>query len=397
MMETTTQMDTIASRLGITGAHRRGALVRRILWWAAIAAIVAGVAVVARQHARPAPPHYRTEPVSFRSITVTINATGKLQPTHQIEVGSEQSGIVKSVEVDNNDRVVAGQVLARIDPTKLEAQTKQVTASLGAAQARLLQAGATLDEATAQLARLERVHDESNGRVPAQYELDSQRAAVKRARADRASAQASVDQAVATLDTYKTDLSKLVIRSPISGLVLSRAIDPGQTVAAAFQTPVLFTIAENLTQMELALDVDEADIGSVNAGQDATFTVDAYPDRTFKAKVLEVRFAPQTVNGVVTYKTVLRVDNSDLALRPGMTANADLVVRQLAHVLSVPSAALRIALGDASAPGPRVWTLQGDRPVAVPVTTGAADGTNTEIRSGQLADGQPVVVDTGAR
>lgn len=389
---------TVAARLGITPGRRRAASLRRLAGWVIAIGAVVAIGLAIRARLRTPPPHYATQAVGRGDLAVTISATGKLEPTHQVEVGSEQSGIVASVAVDNNDRVVAGQELARIDPTKLEAQTRQAQAALDVAKAQLRQADATLDEERAKLDRLERVHAESNGRVPSVQELESQRAATARADGERARAKASVEQASATLAASKTDLSKLVIRSPIHGVVLSRAIDPGQTVAAAFQAPVLFTIAESLAHMELELDVDEADIGAVAVGQDATFTVDAYPERSFRGTVAEVRFAPETVNGVVTYKTVLRVDNTDLALRPGMTANADLVVQRVTGVVTVPSAALRVEIPGKAAAAPaagsnQVWVLRQGTPVAVPVVTGATDGASTEIRSGELAAGDPVVVD----
>jgi len=369
-------------------------------------------------------PQYVTEPVKRGDLIVIVSATGTLAPTNQVDVGSELSGIIKTVEVDYDDRVRVGQVLARLDTTKLDAQTMQSRAALEAAQAKLQQTQATAEEARAQLARLEQVHQASKGRVPSAQELDAQRAAMKRAEADQANAAASVSQARATLDAIQTDLAKMVIRSPINGVVLTRDIDPGQTVAASFQAPVLFTIAEDLTKMELEVDVDEADVGKVRAGQEATFTVDAYPERVFTARVDAVRFASQTVSGVVTYKTILKVDNPDLLLRPGMTATADVVVQKVTDAVLVPNAALRFvpasetaasapsgggflsrlmprpprppaAGADARADGKqRIWVLRSGSPVAVPIVMGTTDGLHTEVLEGDLQLNDAVIVDT---
>jgi len=420
---------SIAEQLGVSKSKRRRAHLRRFLIWGGLAIVVAGAIALWLRSRGGDGPRYVTQPVQRGDLTASISATGTLAPTNQVDVGSELSGILKTVEVDYDDRVTKGQVLARLDTTKLETQTRQVQAALEAARAKVRQTDATVDETRAQLARLEAVHAASKGRVPSAQELDAQRALVKRAESDRASARAAVSQAQAAVETNRTDLAKMVIRSPINGVVLVRSVDPGQTVAASFQAPVLFTIAEDLTKMDLELDIDEADIGQVKRAQAATFTVDAYPDRVFTATVAEVRFASETVEGVVTYKTVLHVENTDLSLRPGMTANADLVVQQVTHALLVPNAALRFvpereqpqpASGDGSIiskliPRPprgqqraaeepetrsqRVWVLRGEQAVAVPVVIGMTDGSMTEVRGGELKPGEAVILDTakGAR
>jgi HlyD family secretion protein len=236
-----------------------------------------------------------------------------------------------------------------------------------------------------------------------------------------ASAKAQVAVAQATLETHETDLAKAEIRSPVDGLVLQRQIEPGQTVAASLQAPVLFTLAEDLTHMELHVAVDEADVGKIGEGQSAVFTVDAYPDRSFPASITQVRFAPQTIEGVVTYETVLQVNNSDLALRPGMTATAVITVQQLHDVLLVPNAALRFnppvtkttrrsggslfstlfrrprpakrRAEDAATSSQKVWILRNNQPVMVPVKTGASDGKLTELRNTDLKAGDEVIVD----
>jgi HlyD family secretion protein len=366
-------------------------------------------------------PVYITQPAKRGDLTVTVTATGTLAPTNQVDVGIEVSGTVKSVLVNFNDKVTVGEPLARIDPTKLEAQLRQTTAALAVAKAKVLQIQSTVQEAQNQLARLEAVHKMSGGKVPSQLELDSAKANAARAHADLISAQASVAQTEAALNANRSDLSKTVVRSPINGIVLNRNVEPGQTIAATFQAPVLFTLAENLAQMELQVDVDEADVGQVHAGQMAHFTVDAYPEREFDAQVTQVRFGAQTVSGVVTYKTILSVDNHDLLLRPGMTATAQIIVSQEKNVLLVPNAALRFTPAPATpaksnagfianmiprppsakpapAPTPRgegaqVWILQDGQPVPVAVTALRSDGVRTAIESSVLAAGTPVIID----
>jgi HlyD family secretion protein len=252
--------------------------------------------------------------------------------------------------------------------------------------------------------------------VPSRQDVDAQQASVKRASADVAASAAQVAQSQASLAAIETDMRKAVIRSPINGLVLDRQIDPGQTVAASFQTPTLFTLAEDLTRMKLIVDVDEADIGGVKVGQHATFRVDAYPDRMFESTVKEVRSTPKTSNGVVTYQTVLTVDNSERLLQPGMTATAEITVTQVPDAVLVPNAALRFTPPAAEEPadggfrllprppglqrrrpaesaGPRVWTLSGQDPVAVDITTGPTDGRFTVLRTGDLSPGTAVIVD----
>jgi HlyD family secretion protein len=265
----------------------------------------------------------------------------------------------------------------------------------------------------------------SGGRVPSKQEMDSQEASVKRARADQASFAAQVAQSQASLTAIETDIRKAIIRSPISGIVLDRQIDPGQTVAASFQTPTLFTLAQDLTKMKLIVDVDEADIGNVRVGQPASFRVDAYPDRPFKSTVSEVRSTPKTSNGVVTYQTVLAVDNSERLLQPGMTATAEITVTRVEDTLLVPNAALRFTPPAAVSqptggrggffllpppPGarrtppparnqPRIWILAGNNPMPIDVVTGPSDGrvTAVTVDEGSLEAGTPAVVDLATK
>jgi len=369
-------------------------------------------------------PQYKTQEARRGELTVIVTATGTLEPTNEVDVGSELSGIIKSVEADYNDRVKVGQILARLDTSKLAAQATQYKAALDSAGAKVLQAKATVSETRAKLAQLQKVRELSNNKVPSQTDIDAAAAAFERALADEASYKAAVSQARATLEANETDLSKSIIRSPINGIVLTRSIEPGQTVAAAMTAPVLFTLAEDLAQMELHVNVDEADIGKVREGQEAVFSVAAYPNRTFDARISRAHYGSSTTSGVVTYETVLKVDNSDLSLRPGMTATADITVEKQESAILIPTAALRFAppveeakkpstgLVGSLLPRPpspaskndedisatkkrqRVWTLRDGQLSAIPVTVGSTSGSMTEILSGDVSPGMALVVDT---
>jgi HlyD family secretion protein len=369
---------------------------------------------------------YQTKKSQRGDLTVTVTATGTLEPTNQVDVGSELSGIIRTVEVDYNDQVKVGQVLARLDRDKLKARALESKAALESAHARVLEVQATVEEMQKELARLKQVWELSNHKVPSQRDLVVAQAALQRAQAVEITAKAQVSQARATLEADETDLAKAVIHSPINGIVLVRNVEPGQTVAASLQAPVLFTLAEDLTQMELHVDVDEADVGQVTKGQEAIFTVDAHPGRTFPAQITQVRYGSQTVNGVVTYKTVLIMDNSDLSLRPGMTATADITVKKVENATLIPNAALRFippnkekenASDDVSLlrkllprrhrrppkkrkdttvdrMQQRVWTLRDGRLFAITVGIGATDGRMTEVTSGDIEPEMELVVDT---
>lgn len=368
---------------------------------------------------------FKTSPAAITDIHVTVSATGTLEPTNEVEVGSELSGTIQEVFVDYNDRVTVGQLLARLDITDLQAQVRKSRASLASARASVRQAQATVEETDRKLKNLKKVRELSGGKVPAQTDMDQARANYTRALADRAMAEASVAEVQASLDSTLTELSKADIISPVNGVVLTRDIEKGATVAASFEAPVLFTLAEDLTKMKLNVDVDEADIGVVKEGLDARFTVDAYPKRKFEAKILQVRFNATNTDGVVTYETIMTCDNADLALRPGMTATADIIVKQADQVLSVPSGALRFSMPKPEEnksspsllrmfmPGPprrgdrsakhvtitggnnqdTIWILdKNKRPRPVPVKTGLSDGINTQILEGEITRGSEVIV-----
>ena len=358
---------------------------------------------------------YRTAPATLADLVVTVTATGTVEPTNLVEISSELSGTLRGVAVDYNDMVKAGQVLATLDTTKLEAELAVAEANVTAAQAQLERARATLVEARDNYDRAATLDERG---VTSHQSLIAQRAAFDRAAAEVTVAEANLELARAQRGLVQADLDKACICSPIDGVVLDRAADAGQIVASALSAPVLFTVAEDLTEMEVQVAVDEADIGAISEGDRVVFTVDAYDDRSFPAEIKTIRYASETVDGVVSYTAVLAVRNDDLSLRPGMTATADIIVAELEGVLAVPNAALRYApvveveedsgggglLGmimphrpDAGArgSGKSVWVLREGAPVEVPVEPGQSDGSLTEIRGGELRAGELVILGEG--
>ena len=412
---------------------------------ARIAAIAVGglfvVLVLWRLLAPSAATNYATADVERGRLVTTVAATGKLAPTNQVTVGSQLSGLVVKVLVDVNDRVAVGQPLAEIDPTQLDDQIRQNQAQLAANVAQVAQARATVAQTQAQLARLEEVSRLSGGRVPSGTELQTGRADVQRAIAAQRVAEANVRASQAALGQSQTQRARAIIRSPVSGVVLARQVDPGQTVAASFNTPTLFVIAEDLSNMKLEVAIDEADVGSVRKGQKANFTVDAFVGERFPASITRVDIGSNlTVSTassssssssttssssgqVVSYAADLAVSNPDLRLRPGMTATADIITAERENALLIPNAALRFnpnASGSAKRGGiagalsmgpPRrsnggaqrqatvrrgaqqvVYVLDASgKPSPINVTTGNSDGSRTEVLSGDLKPGMKVV------
>lgn len=284
---------------------------------------------------------FATAEVIQGDITVQVSATGTLEPTNEVDIGSELSGTIKEVFVDYNSRVKKGQVLARIDATKLNAQVFQYKAALKAAEANVMEANATNKETRLKLKQMKKLWILTKKRSPSQLEMYTAEAEYARAVAQTASANASVMQAKANLQSEQADLSKAAITSPVDGVVLEKDIEAGQTVAASYETPTLFTIAEDLKKMDLIVNVDEADIGQIAEGQRVTFTVDAHPRKIFKGIITQTRYGSTTTDNVVTYETVIKVDNSDLLLRPGMTATADIIVKEIKGAIKIPKVALR--------------------------------------------------------
>jgi len=369
---------------------------------------------------QPAAPKYAytTAPVERRDLTVEVSATGTLQPLIQVDISSELSGVVRSVAVKDNDLVKKGDKLAELDTVRISANVERARASVEVAEAQVGQAAATLKEAEQALARARQLHQRG---MASQQVLDTAQAEFDRAQAAMAVAKANLAIAQADLKLQETDLEKSTIYSPIDGIVLTRDVDPGQTVASSLQAPVLFVIAADLKTMELKAAIDEADIGQIAPGQHARFTVDAFPDRTFDADIRDISYASVTTEGVVTYDARLDVDNDELLLRPGMTATVSVVTRQADDVLAVPNAAFRFSPPAQTAsrgwnvqrmfaggPPPRLgppvrqkardkeggrtlYVMRNGAPESVVVQTGATDGEYTEILSG-LQEGDEVVL-----
>jgi HlyD family secretion protein len=324
------QLRNITQVLGLEATGARPTR-RRVIGYGAVgAALLVLVVWLAASSRSGSAVRYVTEPVVRSNLTVIVTATGSVQPTNHVDISSELSGTVRKVNVDFNSKVKVGEVLAELDTDKWVATVESSRARVAAAKAKVEEAYATSIEKERDLARKS---DLSERKVVSMLDLDTARAARDRAVAALASARADVGVAEAELRLNEANLAKAKIVSPINGVVLKRDVDPGQTVASSLQAPVLFSIAEDLRQMEVQVDVDEADVGKVRQGQDATFTVDAYPDRRFSARIRELRYGSEVVQGVVTYKAVLSTDNSELLLRPGLaqskcrpsllTANAD--------------------------------------------------------------------------
>ena len=343
----------VQQRLGL-GAARRRPWRRWTAWGVAALALVALlVAWRSRAANGDGAAGYVTAPVERGDLAVTVTATGTLAALDTVEVGSEVSGRVLQVHVDYNDQVRAGQVLATIDPEQAQARADEAAAQVAAAAAAQRRAAASAEEARQNLARARQLA--ASGLVSPQ-DLDASQATARRAEADVASARAQATVAQASHSASRSALQKTQILAPIDGIVLARSVEPGQTVAASFQAPVLFTLARDLREMTLHVDVDEADVGKVREGQPATFTVDAYPGRTFPSEVISLRNVPKTDQNVVTYEAVLAVQNEDQALRPGMTATATIATQRRPGALLVPNAALRFTPPDvllAESGGPR--------------------------------------------
>jgi HlyD family secretion protein len=388
----------VVKTLGL-GRHSRS---RARRWaWLLISLALLGLAAFGISHwlerrALAKRPSYEKAKVTRGDIQVAISATGTLKGRSTVEVGAEVSGRVTEVLVDYNDQVKKGQLLAVIDPEQPQAAVSEAEARVRESDASVRQARATLTEARQ---THERARREAQEGLVSQKELEAAQAALERAEATLASAQASATVARATLESQRSRLDKTRIVSPIDGIVLSRTVEPGQTVTSGFQTPLLFKLTEDLRRMELLVYVDEADVGRAREGQPASFTVDAYPERTFPSKLLSLRNEPKEEQNVVTYEALLQVDNNELLLRPGMTATATIVADVRKNVVAVPNAALRFAPptiepAQAAKPGQRrVWVLRADKPEPVVVQTGVSDGRMTELRGGKLSVGAEVLTD----
>jgi HlyD family secretion protein len=412
----------IETVLGLDASGRpRRSRKKPVVWALALVAIAAAGAYGWQQMSAEGPAvHYATSPVSRGTMIVEVSATGSLQPLTQVEISSELSGVVREVPVGENQRVRAGELLASLDTTRIEAQVDRARANVTAASARVADARITLAETQQSLDRTTQL---SGRGMVAEQALETASAARDRAESAVDIALANLAVAEAELKLQQADLDRSSIYAPIDGVVLTRSVNPGQTVAASTSAPILFVLAENLETMELKAAIDEADIGAVAAGQTARFTVDAFPGRRFDAQIRDIAYASVTTEGVVTYEARLDVDNAQMVLRPGMTATVDIVTREADGVLLVPAAAFRFSpqqegarrsfslqsmfmpqrprMGAGRGAGQRsraggdegrpLYVLRDGEPQMVRVETGASDGEMMEVISG-LQEGDEVIV-----
>jgi HlyD family secretion protein len=387
---------------------------RKAIWICsvlAVAVVIAGYVFFTGE--RKVPVRYRTVPIQRGAIVSTVTATGSLNPMTTVQVGSQVSGMIESLHADFNSSVKKGQVVARIDPFPYRAKRDQAAASLANAKAALVKAKVDLNQRKRELDRVQLLLKQD---FVSQAEVDTALTAHEGAIATLAVSEAAVKQAAAMLEAAELDLTYTVIHSPVDGTVISRQVEVGQRLSASFAIPTLFLIAEDLTQMQVDAAVSESDIGGMSVGKDATFTVDAYPGMQFRGKVRQVRNAPVSVQNVVTYDVVIGVENKDMRLKPGMTANVAIVVAHKEDVLKVPNAALRFTPPKAdrteSASGLVVPTAQVDvragvdqseikhlwkvgvsgEPEAIPVRMGISDGNATEIMTDGLTDADEVII-----
>lgn len=398
--------------------------VRKAIWIVGVVAV--GLAIggyVFFGGERKAPIRYKTAAVERGAVVSVVTATGTINPVVSVQVGSQVSGMIQSLHADFNSVVTAGQVVARIDPAPFQARRDQAKANLEITKANLARARTDLAQRKRELDRAKALLEQH---FVSQNEVDVAVTAQQAAVAQLDVSEAQVKQAAATLDSAELDLKYTVIRSPVKGIVIARNVEVGQTVAASFATPNLFLIALDLTKMQVDTNVSEADIGGIVEGKEAAFTVDAYPGELFRGSVRQVRNAPLSVQNVVTYDVVVGVNNSDLRLKPGMTASVSIIVARREQALKLPNAALRFtppkieraegrptasasggeqvrpgapapgatASGDGQGPPSKtVWRLGADGdPEAVPVQIGISDGNATELLRGDLKEGDEVIV-----
>jgi HlyD family secretion protein len=374
----------------------------------------------------PKEPPFLTVPVSKGNVRQVVSSTGTLQAVTTVLVGSQVSGTIAKLSADFNTKVTTGQVVAVLDQSKFKAKLEETRANVLSAQANLAKAKVALEDAERTLKRTK----ELQGReLVAQSELDAAQTAYDAARSQVNVTQAQVNQAQASMNQASIDLDYTVIRSPVDGIVISRSVDVGQTVAASLQAPTLFTIANDLTKMEVHTNVDEADVGNIHEGQDVSFTVDAHPNRRFRGNVHQVRNAPQIIQNVVTYDAVVRINNKELLLKPGMTANVQFLVSEKEDVLTIPNMALRFrppeeknetqellrqeqsrtaaprvgarrtsrtgGAGSSAATRGRsvkVYSLRDGSPQPLEVQVGITDGSRTEVIAGELKENDPVII-----
>lgn len=385
----------IKDKLGFNGADRHK---RLWLWYVIVIFLLAAVAayfIVSNKNNEKV--QYITQTIEKRDLVVKVSATGNIEPTNTVDVGIEVSGTIVEVKADFNQHVKKGEVLLSIDTTKLESRVKNSQATLLIAKANLAERKASLLNSKNELQRAKKTSEATHGKYPSAQEFDTLQSNYERAIANYNAAEGGIVQAKAQLKSDEDDLKKAVVTSPIDGVVLDRKVEEGQSVVSSMQIPILFTLAEDLKKMQVLLSVDEADIGEVHEGQNVEFLVDAYPEQIFKGVIVQVRFNSVIVSGVVTYSTVVDVDNSLLLLRPGMTASAEIITKLVKDTFVVPNAALRFSLKDKTQEKPvgkQIWILQNGIAKNITITSAQSDGIVTSISGNDIQEGMQVIVNT---
>ena len=380
-------------------------------WWFLLILLIIGVGIYfyIQKNKNTQENNYKTTTLLTKNLIVTVSATGNLEPTNTVDIGIEVSGTIKEVLVDYSDTVTKGQVLAKLDTTKLASKVSSTKASLNVAKANLQESQVSLKDAKRELDRLQKLYKSTNGNYPTVMEIDKAKTTYNKAQANVQAMRAMVSQAEASLKSDEDDLKKTVVVSTMDGIVLDKNVEVGQSVVSVMQVPVLFTLAEDLTKMQVVVSVDEADVGQVKANQLVNFSVDAYPQKTFKGDIKQVRMNSQIVDGVVTYEALVEVNNSDLLLRPGMTVSADIITNMIKNATLVPNAALRFILpkedensslftknvkktDSSTSKVSTLWILQNNKPVQVSVNIGENDGVNTVILDGDIDANSQIII-----
>lgn len=335
--------------------------------------------------------HYETTPITQCTITQVVEASGTINPVNTVSVGSTVSGLIKAIYVDYNSVVKKGQLLAQIDPANFEAAVQQNQAQINSAESDMAKIQAVTEMSRKTYSRYKNLYKKN---FIAKSELDQAESDYLSNLAQIGAARAKINQARASYKTAMTNLGYTKIIAPVDGTIISREIDLGQPVAASFQAPELFSIAQDLTKMQIEVNVSEADIGKVKEGQQVTYTLDGYPDRLFYGKVTQVRISPTTVSNVVTYSVIVGVDNKDLTLKPGMTANVSIITSKSEDVLCAPSVALKYTpeTDGKKYQSQGLWILANKKPQRIDIETGASDDTNIEVKSDKIKVGDKVII-----
>ena len=334
---------------------------------------------------------YETQKLEKCTITQVVEASGTINPVNTVSVGSTVSGLIKAIYVDYNSQVKKGQLLAQIDPANFQATVDQNLAQINSAEADLARLQAVTEMSRKTYTRYKNLYAKN---FIAKSELDQAESDYKSNLAQIGAARAKISQSRATYQTALTNLGYTKIIAPVDGTVIARKIDLGQPVAASFQAPELFTIAQDLTKMQIEVSVSEADIGKVKEGQDVTYTLDGYPDSIFNGKVTQVRLEPTTVSNVVTYSVIVEVDNEDLTLKPGMTANVSIITSKSEDVICAPSVALKYSpeTNGQKYHTQGIWVLENKQPKRVEIKTGASDDSRVEIVSKDIKEGDLAII-----